>query len=90
MIDEGSKIFLLITSVTLGQPSGGASLGENIECRVTVTNDILPGKVDFEKPVIVLKQTDEEIVVPLKRTQYIEGSTFITFSNCFKLIFFFL
>ena len=57
----------------LGQPSGGASVGDNVECRITVTNDILPGKIDFEKPAIVIKQTDEEIVVPLKRTQYTEG-----------------
>ena len=61
-------------SVTLVQPSGGASLGENVECRITVTNDILPGKIDFASPTLSAKQTDEEIVVKLIRSQYTEGN----------------
>ena len=58
----------------MGQPSGGASLGENVECRITVTNDILPGKIDFASPNISAKQTDEEIVVKIIRSQYTEGN----------------
>ena len=48
-------------------------MGENVECRITVTNDILPGKINFASPAVSAKQTDEEIVVKIIRSQYTEG-----------------
>ena len=59
--------------LTLGEPSGGASLGEIVECRITVTNDILPGKIDFASQTVSAKQTDEEIVIQLVRSQLLAG-----------------
>ena len=63
----------MLYSIKLGQPSGGASLGENVECRITVTNDVLPGKIDFASPTISAKQTDEKLKIKLIRSQYLEG-----------------
>ena len=63
--------------MTLGEPSGGASLGENVECRITVTNDILPGKIDFASSTVSAKQTDEEIVIQLVRSQLLAGKKIV-------------
>ena len=60
-------------------------MGENVECRITVTNDILPGKIDFASPTISAKQTDEEIVVKLIRSQYTEGKN--SFNYLIKLFY---
>ena len=49
-------------------------MGDNTECKVVVTYDVLPGVVDFVKPSVNAKQTDKEIVVALKRTQYTQGT----------------
>ena len=48
-------------------------MGENVECRILVVNDILPGKIDFASPTISAKQTDEEVVVKILRSDYTEG-----------------
>ena len=69
------QIKIFIYRITLGEPSGGASLGENVECRITVTNDILPGKIDFASPKVSAKQTDEKLKIKLVRSQYLEGKT---------------
>ena len=69
------QIKIFIYRITLGEPSGGASLGENVECRITVTNDILPGKIDFASPKVSAKQTDEKLKIKLIRSQYLEGKT---------------
>ena len=53
----------------LGKPTGDFGLSEVASrCHVSIINDILPGKVGFEKPVVKVKQTDEEIVIPVHRT----------------------
>ena len=60
-------------------------MGENIECRITVTNDVLPGKIDFASPTISAKQTDEEIVVKITRSQFTEGNFEIIFGRLISL-----
>ena len=61
-------------SVTLGQPSGGSTLNDVIECHVTVSHDVMCGKVEFDKNVVKVVQTDGEISIPIKRSFYTEGN----------------
>ena len=59
----------------MGQPSGGSTLGEVVECRVYVTHDVLSGKIDFEKTSLTAHQTSEEIKIPIRRSQFTSGDT---------------
>lgn len=60
-------------TVALGQPSGGSTLHDLTECRVNVTHDVMCGKIEFEKSVVKVVQTDGDVIVPLKRSFYTEG-----------------
>ena len=57
----------------MGEPSGGASLGSNVECKILIENDILPGKLEFGVAQVVMKQSDEEITIPILRSGFVDG-----------------
>ena len=38
-----------------------------------MTHDVIPGKIEFEKSVVKVVQTDGETIVPLKRSFYTTG-----------------
>ena len=61
-------------SVKLGEPSGGADVGDIVECRVSITNDVLAGKVDFVNPALTVHQTSKEIQIKLNRSSFTKGS----------------
>jgi len=43
------------------------------ECEVTVINDIVPGKIAFDEPVVEAKQSDECLKIPVWRTERTDG-----------------
>ena len=60
-------------SVHLGKPSGGSTLGSANECYVNISNDILQGKIKFEKSSVVVEQTQAVAKLTLKRSLYTSG-----------------
>ncbi len=63
-LDESNEVF----TVTLANPSNGATLGERRTATVTIADDDSGGQISFGTPEYRVSESDEEAVISVRRT----------------------
>ena len=64
----------------LDTPTGGSVLTDAKECKVTVTHDLLFGRISFLEGSAEVKQSAGKLVLPLQRKGYMKGKVRVPWS----------